>query len=62
MAGKLKAIFVAASFILTAAVAVTLTAAAQGTAANGAQAVKRIPAFHSAPPTKPLGNTLDPKQ
>jgi hypothetical protein len=62
MARELKAIFVATSFILTAAVAVTLSAAPQGTAANGAQSARRIPAFHSAPPAKPLGNTLDPKQ
>jgi hypothetical protein len=45
-----------------AAVAFALPASSQGTAANPAQTARRIPAFHSAPPAKPLGATLDPKQ
>ena len=61
MVRSTKAIFVIAILMISAA-AVTLTAAPQGISSNAAQAAKRIPAFHSAPPPKPLGSTLDPKQ
>jgi hypothetical protein len=45
-----------------AAVSVALPASPQGTAANGTQPAKKIPAFHSAPAAVPLAVTLDPKQ
>jgi len=62
MARKPRTVVVATIFIAMAAIAITLPAAPQGTTSNGAPQAKRIPAFHSAPPPKPLGNTLDPKQ
>ena len=49
-------------FVAMMAIAITLSAAPQGASSNGAPQAKRIPAFHSAPPSKPLGNTMDPKQ
>ena len=62
MARKSNTIFVAAILTITAAVAVALPAAPQGTTANGAQPAKKIPAFHAAPSKLPLAATLDPKQ
>ena len=63
MARKSKVFGAIAILIFTiAVVTVALPAPPQGTNANATQPAKRIPAFHSAPPAKPLGATLDPKQ
>jgi hypothetical protein len=63
MARKSNMFGVIVIFIFAAAaVAVALPASQQGTAGNVAQPAKKIPAFHSAPPTARLAATMDPKQ